>query len=123
MALVLDFPSTEPVFAIIKHNNACGMAIRSTVKQAYLDALAGDPVSAFWRYLCCNTEIDEISANEIDKLFFEVIIAPSYSPKSLSILQSKKNRIILEMNDTDRPRKISRSILNGTLIQEKRISC
>lgn len=119
LALVLDFPSTEPVFAIIKHNNACGMAIRSTVKQAYLDALAGDPVSAFGGILCCNTEIDEISANEIDKLFFEVIIAPSYSPKSLSILQSKKNRIILEMNDTDRPRKISRSILNGTLIQER----
>ncbi len=119
LSLVIDFQNTEPVFAIIKHNNACGMAIRPSVMEAYLAALAGDPVSAFGGILCCNTEIDAASANEIDKLFFEIIIAPSYSAESLQILQSKKNRIILEMKDTTRPRKISRSVLNGTLIQER----
>lgn len=119
LALVLDFPKEEPVFAIIKHNNACGMAIRPTLKEAYLDALAGDPVSAFGGILCCNAEVDVTAAKEIDKLFFEIIMAPSYSPESLEILQSKKNRIILEIKDTTRPRKISRSVLNGTLIQER----
>jgi phosphoribosylaminoimidazolecarboxamide formyltransferase/IMP cyclohydrolase len=119
LSLVLDFPKTEPVFAIIKHNNACGMAIRPTLKQAYLDALAGDPVSAFGGILCCNTEVDEATAEEMDKLFFEIVIAPAYSDQAIQILQSKKNRIILATNDTSMPNQMTRTILNGVLTQDR----
>jgi phosphoribosylaminoimidazolecarboxamide formyltransferase/IMP cyclohydrolase len=119
LSLVLDFPKTEPVFAIIKHNNACGMAIRPTLKQAYLDALAGDPVSAFGGILCCNTEVDEATAEEMDKLFFEIAIAPAYSDQAIQILQSKKNRIILATNDTSMPNQMTRTILNGVLTQDR----
>jgi phosphoribosylaminoimidazolecarboxamide formyltransferase / IMP cyclohydrolase len=119
LSLVLDFPKTEPVFAIIKHNNACGMAIRPTLKQAYLDALAGDPVSAFGGILCCNTEVDEATAEEMDKLFFEIVISPAYSDQAIQILQSKKNRIILATNDTSMPNQMTRTILNGVLTQDR----
>jgi phosphoribosylaminoimidazolecarboxamide formyltransferase/IMP cyclohydrolase len=119
LSLVLDFPKTEPVFAIIKHNNACGMAIRPTLKQAYLDALAGDPVSAFGGILCCNTEVDEAAAEEMDKLFFEIVIAPAYIDQAIQILQSKKNRIILATNDTSMPNQMTRTILNGVLTQDR----
>src|SRR5574343_302379 len=91
--LIADF--SEPTFAILKHNNACGVASRSTIKQAYLDALAGDPVSAFGGILIANKNIDEETAAEVNKLFCEVIIAPSYDSKALEILKSKPNRIIL----------------------------
>ncbi len=119
LSLVLDFPKTEPVFAIIKHNNACGLAIRATLKEAYLAALAGDPVSAFGGILCCNAEVDETTAKEMNTLFFEIIMAPSFTVESIQLLQSKKNRIVLEIKDTDFPIKISRTILNGILTQEK----
>ena len=119
MALVLDFPKTEPVFAIVKHNNACGLAIRPTLLSAYLGALAADPVSAFGGILCCNSELDSATATEIDKLFFEIILAPSYSDDALKILSSKKNRIILEIKEIEFPSKISRTILNGVLIQDR----
>ena len=73
-----EFTGEAPTFAILKHNNACGIAQRKTVKQAYLDALAGDPVSAFGGILISNTEIDaETASEEIHKLFCEVVIAPS----------------------------------------------
>ncbi|MFM9943861.1 MAG: bifunctional phosphoribosylaminoimidazolecarboxamide formyltransferase/IMP cyclohydrolase [Bacteroidia bacterium] len=119
LSLVLDFPKDEAVFAIVKHNNACGLAIRPKLKEAYLAALAGDPISAFGGILCCNMELDVATAKEIDKLFFEILIAPSYTPEAIKIIASKKNRIILETKDTTMPRKISRTVLNGTLTQER----
>ena len=93
--LMNEFTGEDPTFAVLKHNNACGFAQRSTIKQAYVDALAGDPVSAFGGVLIANTAIDAETAEEIHKLFCEVVIAPSYSDEALSILKGKKNRVIL----------------------------
>lgn len=117
VSLIADF--TEPTFAILKHNNACGVASRSTIKQAYLDALAGDPVSAFGGILIANKEIDEETAQEVNKLFCEVIIAPSYSPKAVEILKSKPNRIILVQNKVELSNKSFRTLLNGVIEQDK----
>ena len=97
--LMGEFQNDDPTFAILKHNNACGLATRSTIKEAYVDALAGDPVSAFGGILISNVEIDAPTAEEIHKLFCEVVIAPSYSDEALEILKGKKNRIILIQNE------------------------
>lgn len=118
LGLVEDFSKEQPVFAVIKHNNACGFAQRSTVLQAWKDALAGDPVSAFGGVLACNQEIDKETAEEINKLFFEILVAPAYSAEALEVLKSKKNRIILELKDFRRPTKHVRSNLNGILVQD-----
>ncbi|HWY12286.1 MAG TPA: bifunctional phosphoribosylaminoimidazolecarboxamide formyltransferase/IMP cyclohydrolase [Bacteroidia bacterium] len=115
--LIADF--TEPTFAILKHNNACGAASRSTIKQAYLDALAGDPVSAFGGILIANKEIDEETAAEVNKLFCEVVIAPSYSAKAIEILKSKPNRIILIQKKVTLAEKSFRTLLNGVIEQDK----
>jgi len=119
VSLVEDFPKTNPVFAIVKHNNACGLAIRPTLKASFMSALAADPVSAFGGILCCNFELDKETALEIDKLFFEVIVATSYQPEAIDILKSKKNRIILELQNTRRSDKSTRSVLNGLLTQDR----
>ncbi|MBK7668210.1 MAG: bifunctional phosphoribosylaminoimidazolecarboxamide formyltransferase/IMP cyclohydrolase [Sphingobacteriaceae bacterium] len=115
--LIADF--TEPTFAILKHNNACGVASRPTIKQAYLDALAGDPVSAFGGILIANKEIDEETAAEVNKLFCEVVIAPSYSAKAVEILKSKPNRIILVQKKVALADKNFRTLLNGVIEQDK----
>ncbi len=117
--LMNEFKKDAPTFAILKHNNACGVAQRETVLQAYIDALAADPVSAFGGILISNTEIDKPTAEEIHDLFCEVIIAPSFSNEALDILKGKKNRIILILNDVELPKTILRSCLNGTLVQDK----
>ena len=117
--LILEFKQNDPTFAILKHNNACGLATRGTMKQAYLDALAGDPTSAFGGVLIANGKIDEETAKEINQLFCEVVIAPSYDEKAVAILQEKKNRIILIQNEVDLPQKQVRTCLNGLLIQDK----
>lgn len=117
--LMNEFKNDAPTFAILKHNNACGLAQRDTLKQAYLDALSGDPVSAFGGVLISNKEIDTDTAEEINSLFCEVIIAPAYSEKALEVLQSKKNRIILILNDIELPKTNVRSCLNGVLVQDK----
>ena len=117
--LMADFYEGEPSFAILKHNNACGFASRSTIKQAYEDALAGDPVSAFGGILISNKEIDVETATEINKLFCEVVIAPAYAEESLTILKEKKNRVILVQKEVDLPKKQFRTILNGVLEQDK----
>lgn len=88
--LMSEFKNDAPTFAILKHNNACGLAQRETLHSAYLDALAGDPVSAFGGVLISNTEIDTLTAGEINQLFCEVVIAPSYSGDALEILKGKK---------------------------------
>ena len=109
----------ETTFAIIKHTNPCGVATRSTVKEAYLAALAGDPQSAFGGILICNRDIDLKAAEEIGKLFFEVLIAPAYTADALEILKKKKNRIILELkDDTVQPTLRVKSILNGAVVQD-----
>jgi phosphoribosylaminoimidazolecarboxamide formyltransferase/IMP cyclohydrolase len=106
-------------FAVLKHNNACGLASRATVAEAWRDALAGDPVSAFGGVLITNGIIDKEAAEEIHKIFFEVIIAPDYDVDALEILGQKKNRIILVRKDHKLPKRQFRSLLNGVLAQEK----
>tara|TARA_R110002153_G_scaffold256185_1_gene415056 strand:+ start:2281 stop:3813 length:1533 start_codon:yes stop_codon:yes gene_type:complete len=117
--LMLEFKNDEPTFAILKHNNACGLAQRDSLHQAYVDALAGDPVSAFGGVLISNKEIDKATAEEIHKLFCEVVIAPSYNAEALEILKGKKNRIILIQNEVEMPQMQVRTCLNGILLQEK----
>ncbi len=117
--LILEFKVENPTFAILKHNNACGLATRETIKQAYLDALACDPTSAFGGVLIANSTIDEATATEINHLFCEVVIAPSYSGDAIAILSEKKNRIILIQNDVALPQKQIRTCLNGLLVQDK----
>jgi len=117
--LMGEFKNDDPTFAILKHNNACGLATRSNIHQAYVDALAGDPVSAFGGILISNVEIDKPTAEEIHKLFCEVVIAPSYADDALEILKGKKNRIILIQNETELPDTLVRTCLNGVLVQDK----
>jgi phosphoribosylaminoimidazolecarboxamide formyltransferase/IMP cyclohydrolase len=117
--LILEFKNEEPTFAILKHNNACGLATRSSMKAAYLDALAGDPTSAFGGVLIANNKIDLATATEINTLFCEVVIAPIYDDEALLVLQEKKNRIILIQKDIQLPNKQVRTCLNGLLVQDK----
>ncbi|WP_172916720.1 bifunctional phosphoribosylaminoimidazolecarboxamide formyltransferase/IMP cyclohydrolase [Capnocytophaga canis] len=120
--LILEFKHEDPTFAILKHNNACGVATRKSIQEAYAAALAGDPVSAFGGILISNTKIDSATANDMNSLFFEVIIAPSYSDDALEILEQKKNRIILVQKDITLPETSVRSCLNGYLVQDKDLS-
>jgi phosphoribosylaminoimidazolecarboxamide formyltransferase/IMP cyclohydrolase len=117
--LMAEFKGEAPTFAILKHNNACGFAQRETLKQAYVDALAGDPVSAFGGVLIANTEIDATTAKEIHLLFCEVVIAPSFSDEALTIIKGKKNRIILIQKEVELPNQLIRTSLNGLLVQDK----
>ena len=117
--LMNEFKNDKPTFAILKHNNACGLAQRDTMHQAYMDALAGDPVSAFGGILIANSEIDTATANEIHELFCEVVIAPSYNEDALNILKGKKNRIILVLKDVELSKTTVRTCLNGALVQDK----
>jgi len=117
--LMNEFKGDEPTFAILKHNNACGLASRSTMKQAYLDALAADPTSAFGGVLIANGKIDLATAEEVNKLFCEVVIAPAYDQEAIDLLEEKKNRIILIINEVELPQKNVRTCLNGVLVQDK----
>ncbi len=117
IALISDFQETT--FAILKHNNACGIACRPSVKEAWNAALEADPVSAYGGVLVTNAPIDEEAAHEINKIFFEIILAPGYEKNALEILQSKKNRIILQTKSFDFQHQQFRSILNGVLVQDK----
>ncbi len=117
--LMNEFQGEAPTFAILKHNNACGFAQRNTIHQAYVDALAGDPVSAFGGILIANTTIDKATAEEIHKLFCEVVIAPAYDDDALEILKGKKNRVILIQKEVALPLQQVRTALNGVLIQDK----
>ena len=110
---------SETTFAILKHNNARGLASRPTVLEAWTDALAGDPVSAFGGVLITNAPINKAVAEEINKIFFEVIIAPDYDVDALEILGQKKNRIILVRKPAQLPKKQFRSLLGGVLVQDR----
>ena len=115
--LIKEF--SEPTFAILKHTNACGLASRPKLIDAWKDALAGDPVSAFGGVLVTNSIIDKDTALEINRLFFEVIIAPAYEKNALDILKQKKNRIILQKKSYDFSDKQFKSLLNGVIEQQK----
>jgi phosphoribosylaminoimidazolecarboxamide formyltransferase/IMP cyclohydrolase len=118
-ALNLIDEFTISTYVIIKHNNACGVASRSNSLDAWKDALACDPVSAYGGVIITNTLVDETTAAEIDKIFFELIVAPGYTDSALTILKQKKNRIILLRNKTERSTYVFRSMLNGVLWQQK----
>ena len=117
--LMNEFKGDAPTFAILKHNNACGLATRATMKEAYVDALAGDPTSAFGGVLIANGNIDLATAEEIHSLFCEVVIAPSFDNEAVTLLSEKKNRILLVLNNTTLPEKQVRTCLNGLLVQDK----
>jgi phosphoribosylaminoimidazolecarboxamide formyltransferase/IMP cyclohydrolase len=117
--LLQEFKNDGPTFGILKHNNACGLATRPTLKEAYEVALAADPVSAFGGILIANQAIDMDTAILINELFCEVLIAPSYAEDALELLKSKKNRIILVQKETALPQQQVRSILNGVLVQDR----
>ncbi len=112
----------EPTFAILKHTNACGLASRSSLKQAWIDALAGDPVSAFGGVIICNRVIDAETAKEIHTLFCEVLIAPGFEPEAVALLSEKKNRILLVQKAVDLPNKQFKTLLNGVIEQDKDLS-
>lgn len=117
--LLQEFKNDGPTFGILKHNNACGLATRPTLKEAYEVALAADPVSAFGGILISNRSIDLETAALINDLFCEVLIAPGYEDEALTLLKSKKNRIILVQKETALPQQQVRSILNGVLVQDR----
>lgn len=117
--LMAEFKNDEPTFAILKHNNACGISSAATMVQAYKNAFAADPVSAFGGVLIANQAIDLPTAQEIHILFCEVIIAPEYSQDAIALLIEKKNRILLVQKNWDLPEKQIRTALNGYLVQDR----
>jgi phosphoribosylaminoimidazolecarboxamide formyltransferase/IMP cyclohydrolase len=117
VSLISEFEETT--FIVMKHNNACGIASRNTLVDSWKDALEADPVSAFGGVLITNQDLDRTTAEEINKIFFEVIIAPSYSEDALEILKSKKNRVILMQKEVILPKSQFRTVLNGVLSQDK----
>ncbi|GAB2523487.1 bifunctional phosphoribosylaminoimidazolecarboxamide formyltransferase/IMP cyclohydrolase [Spirosoma aerophilum] len=120
VSLIDEFTDTEEkAFAIIKHTNACGIATAPTAKEAYLNALACDPVSAFGGVVITTATVDLETAEELNKLFMEILIAPDYTPEALTLLKSKKNRILLKRNAVELPSVMFKTILNGVLEQDK----
>jgi len=117
VSLIDEFTATT--FAIIKHTNACGVATAPTAKEAYLNALACDPVSAFGGVIITNTKVDLATAEELNKLFMEILIAPEYDEEALTLLKSKKNRILLKRRPVEVGDKMFKTILNGVLEQDK----
>ncbi len=116
--LMREFVSGPPCFAILKHTNACGVAVRSTVFEAWKSALAGDPVSAFGGILITNGTVDLSTAEAIDQIFYEVLIAPAFEPVALDLLLKKKKRIVLRSKDFFVSKSQFRSILNGIITQD-----
>src|SRR5690606_38752583 len=114
--LIAEFDSTS--FAIIKHTNPCGIASRSNLRDAWDAALAGDPESAFGGVLACNAEVDKATAEAIQEIFFEVLIAPSFTEEALTVLRAKKSRILLQMIAPVKPSFQYRSLLGGVLSQQ-----
>ena len=119
VSLIDEFEGEEAAVAILKHNNPCGLAVRPTLSEAWVAALAGDPVSAFGGIIICNKPVDAIAAGEITKIFFEVIIAPDFSDDAMTILTQKKNRIILRRKNCKLSKNTVRTVLNGVLVQHR----
>jgi phosphoribosylaminoimidazolecarboxamide formyltransferase/IMP cyclohydrolase len=122
VGLIDEFIDNNPTYAIIKHTNACGIATASTPKQAYLNALACDSVSAFGGVVITNMNVDLATAEELNKLFMEILIAPSYNEDALAVLKSRKNRILLKRKPVELPTKMVKTVLNGLLEQDKDMS-
>jgi phosphoribosylaminoimidazolecarboxamide formyltransferase / IMP cyclohydrolase len=118
-AVALGAEFEEPAVAILKHTNACGCATGETIKEAYLSALSTDPVSAFGGVIIANRTIDMGAAEELNKLFFEVLIAPDFDADALNLLRTKKNRILLKQNPVELPAKQFKTLLNGVIEQDK----
>ncbi len=116
--LIAEFDTDKAVFAIIKHTNVCGVAVRDNIGAAWDAALAGDPESAFGGVLVTNQNIDLDTANRINELFFEILVAPGFEEDALALLKSKKNRILLLQKKSFRPNREFKRILNGVLVQE-----
>lgn len=116
--LMSEFVDDAPTVAILKHNNACGLATRPTLSAAYADALAGDPISAFGGVVISNRPLDLETAEALHTLFCEVVIAPSFAPEALALLSGKKNRILLQQHRWPAPDRIVRSALGGYLVQQ-----
>lgn len=119
---LIDEFQGETAVAILKHNNACGMATADSTKEAYLKALAGDPVSAFGGVIISTTAIDVATAEELSKLFFEVLIAPSFDEDALEVLKAKKNRVLLKRKEVELPTTQIKTLLNGVISQDKDLS-
>jgi phosphoribosylaminoimidazolecarboxamide formyltransferase/IMP cyclohydrolase len=120
VSLISEFD--DCTFAVLKHNNTCGIASRPKIVDAFKDALAGDPVSAFGGVLISNSEVDLDTAEEINNLFYEVLIAPSFNSEALNLLKQKKNRVILKQNKFITSKSQFRTILNGVLFQDKNLT-
>lgn len=118
VALMAEFKDGDPAFAVLKHTNACGMAVRSTLLEAWHAALAGDNISAFGGILICNRKLDLATAEEINKLFYEVLIAPDYDADALELLLQKKKRIVLKIKDFFVKNTTFKSLLNGVIEQD-----
>lgn len=118
VGLMAEFKDGAPAFAVLKHTNSCGVALRSTLKEAWEAALAGDNISAFGGILICNKTMDLVTAQEIDKIFYEVLIAPDFEADALELLMKKKKRILLKIKDFYRPTKSFKSLLNGVIEQD-----
>jgi phosphoribosylaminoimidazolecarboxamide formyltransferase/IMP cyclohydrolase len=122
IGLMREFKDDAPTFAVLKHTNPCGVSTRDTVLEAWHTALAADPVSAFGGILISNTEIDLDTAQEIDKLFYEVLIAPSFSKAAEELLTKKAKRVLLKIKHWDLQQKSFKSLLNGVIVQDTDLS-
>lgn len=116
--IMREFRDDDPTFAILKHTNTCGLATRNTLKEAWDAALACDNISAFGGIFVCNRSVDLVTAQSIDKLFYEVVIAPDFDKEALELLSKKKNRILLKINNFDVRKRSFRSLLNGVVEQD-----
>lgn len=118
VALMAEFRDDGPTFAILKHTNPCGVATRSSLREAWEAALQGDPISAFGGILICNTPLDMATAEAVDEIFYEVLIAPNFSPEAMEKLTRKKNRILLRLHNTLPAPKMFKSLLHGVIEQD-----
>lgn len=118
VGLMAEFQDAAPTFAVLKHTNSCGIATRGTVLEAWEAALAGDNISAFGGILISNTAIDLATAQEINKLFYEVLIAPSFDEDAFTLLKKKSKRILLRIKHYNRSPKLFKSLLNGVIEQD-----
>ena len=118
VAIMAEFVDDDPAFAVLKHTNTCGIAVRPTLLEAWKAALAGDNISAFGGILICNRTMDVTTAEEINQLFYEVLIAPDFSPEALELLSKKKKRVLLKIKDFNIQKRSFKSLLNGVIEQD-----
>ena len=118
VALMKEFEGGDPAFVILKHTNACGVAVRPTQLEAWKAALAGDPVSAFGGILITNRPLELATAQEIDKLFYEVLVAPDFTDSALELLSKKKKRVLLQYHHLQQQAQSFKSLLNGVIVQD-----